>query len=227
MDIIRMSFFGNSNIGVYGFTNNKIIILPPGIGRDDLREVSETLKVDIVEARIAGTILNGVFINGNDNGIVLPHIVFEEELGLIKEKAREHGLNIEVVRSKHTALGNLLLCNNKGCITSPLLEKEVRDKISDTLGVEVVEKDLMKLTIPGSLGVVNDLGGVVHPGFVDDDFKTLLDVLKIKAEKATVNAGVPYIRSGVLANNKGIVVGGNTTGPEIIRIKRGLGGELE
>lgn len=227
MDIIRMSFFGNSNIGVYGFSNNKIAILPPGLGRDDLAAIKDVLKVEIVEARIAGTLLNGVFISGNDQGIVLPHIVFDEELEAIKSRSMETGVLVEVVRTKHTALGNLLLCNNKGCISSPLLEKEVRKQVSDALGVEIVEKDLMKLSIPGSLGVVNDLGGAVHPGFVDDDLKALLDVLKVKVEKATVNAGVPYIRSGVLANNKGIIVGGSTTGPEILRIKRGLGGEIE
>ncbi|MEM0506436.1 MAG: translation initiation factor IF-6 [Thermosphaera sp.] len=227
MDIIRMSFFGNSNIGVYGFSNNKIAIVPPGLGRDDLTAIRDTLKVEVIEARIAGTLLNGVFIGGNDQGIILPHIVFDEELENIRAKASEMGVSVEVVRTKHTALGNLLLCNNKGCISSPLLEREVRKQVSDLLGVEVVEKDLMKLSIPGSLGAVNDLGGAVHPGFVGDDLKALMDVLKIKAERATVNAGVPYIRSGVLANNKGIIVGGSTTGPEILRIKRGLGGEIE
>jgi translation initiation factor 6 len=46
--------------------------------------------------------------------------------------------------------------------------------------------------------------------------------MKVTVEHSTVNGGMPYVKSGLLANNKGVVVGGNTTGPEVLRIKAGF-----
>jgi translation initiation factor 6 len=37
---------------------------------------------------------------------------------------------------------------------------------------------------------------------------------------ATINRGIPYVESGVLANNKAVVVGTMTTGPEIMMLTR-------
>jgi len=48
VEITRMSFFGNSNIGIYAFANDKVLILPPGIGEYDVREVNRVL-VDSLE----------------------------------------------------------------------------------------------------------------------------------------------------------------------------------
>lgn len=226
MEITRMSFFGNSNIGVYAYVNNKVLILPPGIGSDDVRELVEVLDVTPVEAKIAGTVLNGVFLSGNDNALILPRIILESELEHLKEQIKAHGidLSIYVSGSRYTALGNIISCNNKGCITSPLIEKEEVEKLSRELGVEVIQARLVNLEIPGSLLVVNDHGGVIHPDASEHDLKVVEDILKVRVERATVNAGIPFVKSGLLANNHGIVVGGNTTGPEVLRIRRGFEG---
>lgn len=226
VEITRMSFFGNPNIGIYAYVNDRILIHPPGIGRDDIDEINSVLKVTPIELKIAGTILNGVFIAGNNNALVLPRIVFEHELHELKNTIKDHGLDIEILvsDSKYTALGNLLLCNSRGCIASPLLEASEATKISDTLGVEVVQTRLVNLDIPGSVAVVTDNGGVIHPDSTESDLKTIKEILKITVEPATVNGGIPYVKSGLLANNKGVVVGGGTTGPEILRIRVGFEG---
>lgn len=224
-----MSFFGNPNIGVYAFVNNEVLIIPPGIGGDDVNEIVGVLKTPVVvEGKIAGTILNGVFISGNDNAIVLPRIIFEDELEKLKRALKESGAgpNVYVSTSRHTALGNILSCNNKGCIVSEGLEKDEIKKLSDVLGVEVVTARFLNIDIPGSLVLVNDFGGIVHPDLGDNDLKLLRDVLKVNVERATVNAGSPYVKSGALANNNGVVVGGNTTGPEVLRIEKGFEGGL-
>lgn len=226
MEIIKMSFFGNPNIGVYAFTNNKVLLLPPGIGEDDVREMVDILKVVAIPMKIAGTALNGVFVAGNDRALILPRIIFDEELEYLNKFLNENGIDLQVYvsSSRATALGNLLTCNNRGCIASYGIEKEELRRIADVLGVEVVPAKFLGIDISGSLVSVNDRGGVVHPDLSDDDLKTVSDILKVSVERATVNAGSPYIKSGLLANNNGIVVGGNTTGPEVLRIKRGFEG---
>ena len=227
MEIGKMSFFGNPNIGVYAYVNDKVLILPPGIGRDDIEELVEILKVNaVIEAKVAGTILVGVLLAGNNNAVLLPHIVFDEDVEYLKKRVREYGVDMEfsVLESKYTALGNLILCNSRRCLASPLFSsREVRE-MEDVLGVEVVTTRLVNTDLLGSIVVVTDNGGVIHPDASEDDIKTLRELLGVTVERATVNAGVVYVRSGIIANNKGVVVGGNTTGPEVLRIKRGFEG---
>jgi translation initiation factor 6 len=227
MEIGKMSFFGNPNIGVYAYVNDEVLILPPGIGRDDIEELVEVLKVSaVIEAKVAGTILIGVLLAGNNNAVLLPQIVFDEDVEYLEKRVREYGVDTEfsVLESKYTALGNLVLCNSRRCLASPLFSsREVRE-MEDVLGVEVVTTRLVNTDLLGSIVVVTDNGGVIHPDASEDDIKTLRELLGVTVERATVNAGVVYVRSGIIANNKGVVVGGNTTGPEVLRIKRGFEG---
>lgn len=229
VEIIKMSFFGNPNIGVYAYVNDKVALLPPGLPRDDINEMASVLKVEVVETKIAGTVLNGVLVAGNDKAIILPRIVYDEELEYIKSVVKNHGIDlaIYVSKSRYTALGNLLACNNKGCIASPLIEEYELKEIRDVLGVEVVKAKIVNMDVPGGVLVITDSGGIVHPDASEDDLNLIKHVTKVIAERATVNAGIPYVKSGLLANNKGVVVGGNTTGPELLRIKAGFesGGE--
>ncbi|MEM0000744.1 MAG: translation initiation factor IF-6 [Desulfurococcaceae archaeon] len=226
MEITRMSFFGNPNIGVYAYANDKLLVLPPGLGKDDIEEMTSVLEVVVVEARIAGTILNGVFVAGNSNAVLLPHIVFEEELEGIRKAIAESGLDLEVavLESKYTALGNILLCNNHGCIVSPLIEEQEIKRVADILGVEVFKARLVNMDVPGSVAAISDHGGVIHPDASEDDLRIVKEIAKVSVEYATVNGGVPFVRSGLIANNKGVVIGGNTTGPEMLRIKAGFEG---
>jgi translation initiation factor 6 len=227
MEIGKMSFFGNPNIGVYAYVNDEVLILPPGIGRDDIEELVEVLKVSaVIEAKVAGTILIGVLLAGNNNAVLLPQIVFDEDVEYLEKRVREYGVDTEfsVLESKYTALGNLVLCNSRRCFASPLFSsREVRE-MEDVLGVEVVTTRLVNTDLLGSIVVVTDSGGVIHPDASEEDIKTLRELLGVTVERATVNAGVVYVRSGIIANNKGVVVGGNTTGPEVLRIKRGFEG---
>ncbi|MFZ8782685.1 MAG: translation initiation factor IF-6 [Desulfurococcaceae archaeon] len=227
MEIGKMSFFGNPNIGVYAYVNDEVLILPPRIGRDDIEELVEVLKVSaVIEAKVAGTILIGVLLAGNNNAVLLPQIVFDEDVEYLEKRVREYSVDTEfsVLESKYTALGNLVLCNSRRCLASPLFSsREVRE-MEDVLGVEVVTTRLVNTDLLGSILVVTDGGGVIHPDASEEDIKTLRELLGVTVERATVNAGVVYVRSGIMANNKGVVVGGNTTGPEVLRIKRGFEG---
>lgn len=227
MEIGKMSFFGNPNIGVYAYVNDEVLILPPRIGRDDIEELVEVLKVSaVIEAKVAGTILIGVLLAGNNNAVLLPQIVFDEDVEYLEKRVREYGVDTEfsVLESKYTALGNLVLCNSRRCLVSPLFSsREVRE-MEDVLGVEVVTTRLVNTDLLGSIVVVTDGGGVIHPDASEEDIKALRELLGVTVERATVNAGVVYVRSGIMANNKGVVVGGNTTGPEVLRIKRGFEG---
>lgn len=225
-----MSFFGNPNIGIYAYANDKVLILPPGLGRDDVEEMINTLGASAVETRVAGTILNGVLIAGNSSVIILPRIVFDEELEHLRKMIKDNGVDLEIVisNSKYTALGNMLLCNSYGCIASPLLEELEVKKLENILGIEIFKARLVNMDVPGGVAVISDNGGVIHPDAGENDLKVIKEIAKVSVEHATVNGGMPYVKGGLIANNKGVIVGGNTTGPELLRIKIGFeGGRVE
>ena len=68
--------------------------------------------------------------------------------------------------------------------------------------------------------VTTSHGGIIHPETDEDDIRKISDVLGVDIEPATINGGIPFVSSGVLANNKSIVVGSFTSGPEIMMLTR-------
>ena len=68
--------------------------------------------------------------------------------------------------------------------------------------------------------VANNSGAVIHPEADEEDMKIFSNLLGVKIEQSTINNGIPYLASGILANNHSIVVGSLTTGPEIMMLTR-------
>ncbi|MEM1532908.1 MAG: translation initiation factor IF-6 [Desulfurococcaceae archaeon] len=222
MNFSKLSILGTPNIGVYLFANDYVAVVGPNLTESERRIIEETLRVEVVEAKVSDSILIGVLIAGNNNGIIVPKTVREHELSELKRLLKGYHINVEVVDSRLTALGNIVLVNNKAAIVGSRIEDRVIAKISDSLGVEVVVRDLMNLSIPGSIAVVNNAGGAIHPDVSDDDLKYVEEVMGVEVERATVNSGIPFVKAGLVANNNGVLVGEYTTGPEILRIQRGL-----
>jgi len=147
----------------------------------------------------------------------LPNISFSHELEHLKKST---DLNVEVLDTKFTALGNLICANDKGGIISPMIPKENLKKIQDVLGVEVIQKKVAGYHQVGAMIVATSHGGIIHPETDDEDIKTISSVLGVNVEPATINGGIPFVSSGILANNKSIVVGTLTNGPEIMMLTR-------
>lgn len=224
MNLSKLKIKGSPHIGVFVFANDIVAIVPPDLDKRSKEEIAEVLDVEIIEAKVAGTELNGVMIAGNSRGVVLPRNVLEEEYVVLKKALSKHGLDIYVSRSKYTAMGNVILVNNRVGLVSEDIEKSEVAKIKDFLGIEIYAMNIMQLPIPGGLAVVSDKGGLIHPEVSDNEVEDLKGKFGFQVEKTTVNAGIPFVKSGVVCNNKGILVGELTTGPEILRIRRGLAG---
>ena len=133
---------------------------------------------------------------------------------------KETDLEVGVLDTKFNALGNVICVNDKGAIVSPWLSKEDCQTISDVLGVETVQKRIAGFNQVGSVMVSNDSGAVIHPEANEEDMKMFANVLGVKIEHSSINNGIPYVSSGILANNHSIVVGSLTTGPEIMMLTR-------
>ncbi len=222
MNIKRVSIFGTDNIGVYIFTNNKYTIVPKGVEKEVKDAISEILNTEIIEAEISRSFIIGIYITGNDNGILLPKTTTTDELKILKENLKD--CRIEVLNSRVTALGNTILTNNNGAVIYPEFTNAEEKIIKETLGVDEIKKTrIAQMITVGSVGVVTNKGGLVHINASEEELKELEKLFKVKIDIGTVNFGSVFIRSGLIANDKGALVGSSTTGPEILRIQKALG----
>ncbi|MEM0091363.1 MAG: translation initiation factor IF-6 [Saccharolobus sp.] len=222
MNLQRLSIFGTDNIGVYIFTTNKYTIIPKGLDSLTKESITKILGTELVEAEISRSFILGVLINGTDNGILLPKSVTDEELKILKDNLKD--CRIEVLNSKVTALGNTILANNKGAIIYPEFNDIEEKIIKETLGIEEIKRaKIAQMVTVGSVGVVTNRGGLVHVDTTEEELKELEKIFKVKIDIGTVNFGSIFIRSGLVANDKGVLVGSSTTGPEILRIQKALG----
>ncbi|MEM0453418.1 MAG: translation initiation factor IF-6 [Sulfolobales archaeon] len=219
MTLEKMRIFGNPNIGVYIFANNKVALIPPLSDSEIRRKLISNLGVEVIECRIADTNLIGVLVAGNDNGLLLPRIAKDDDV----EYLQSLGLNVRVLYTNFTALGNIVLSNNKNAVVHPEIHDRDVDVIKKVLGVSnIVKRDIGRFTTVGSVAVVNDVGGLIHPDVSDSEIKEVSKILDVQLDVGTVNFGVAFIKTGLVANNYGAVVGERTTGPEIMRIIKAL-----
>jgi len=217
VDIIKYDVYNGPNIGVYTNVNDDFVFLPNGFAKTKTKNLAKYLKTDFVFTSIANTRLIGILTVVNNHGMLLPNTSYLHELELIKKLT---GLNVEVLDTKFNALGNMITANDKGAIVSPALSREAVKKIEDVLDVETIQKRIAGFHQVGAVVTATSNGGIIHPETDEDDIRLFSKVLGVKLEPATINGGVPYVTSGILANNHSIVVGGYTSGPEIMMLTR-------
>jgi translation initiation factor 6 len=153
----------------------------------------------------------------NNNGLLLPRNSLEEEVIHLKKST---GLNVDILDTKYTALGNLICVNDKGGIMSPLIPPEYVKKVEDVLGIEVIRRRIAGYHQTGAMAVATSRGGIIHPATEEEDIRTISQVLGVELEPATINGGTPYVSSGMLANNGSLVVGTLTNGPELVMLTK-------
>jgi translation initiation factor 6 len=209
--------YRNPNVGIYAKCNDKFVFIPNGFATTKAKNLAEFLKTDYIFTTVANTRLLGPLMVVNNKGLLLPRNCYEEEISYLKKST---GLNVDILDTKHTALGNLICANDKGALMSPLIPTEYIKKIEDVLGVEVIRKRVAGYHQTGTMAVVNSRGGIIHPFVEEDDIKTISQVLGVGLEPATINGGSPYLSSGILANNNSLVVGGLTNGPELVMLTK-------
>ena len=217
--IHKYDVYRSPNVGLYLRTNNDTLLLPFGFAETKAKKLKEYLDVEkIIHVSIAGTRLMGPMTVMNNNGILLPSTVSDDEIRILKQT----GLNVDRLKSKFTAIGNLISANDKGAVVSNLFKGEADQNIKDILGVPIHTFSIGGYVQVGSMIVATNAGAIVHPIANDWEISRISEILQVEAEPATVNGGSPFLSSGILANFSSVIVGNLTTGPELIMISRAL-----
>jgi translation initiation factor 6 len=217
MAIIRAQIFGRSLIGVYLTANNSYILYPPTILAPLLKRFKTIFKEPFYPLTINNSNLLGIYTASNKFGIIVPHIIREDELNKLKSHLNDSN-RIGVLKSIDNTYGNLILCNDKGAIISPFL-RNYRTEIEDILNVETVIYEFANYYLPGSISLTNNHGCLVHPLSTDDEIEYITSILKVdEVDVSTVNRGIPYLSSGAIVNDESGIFGVDCTGPEMMRI---------
>jgi translation initiation factor 6 len=223
MHILKANFNGTPNVGLYGYaTSGKHLVILLGEHLQDklLADVTEALGgLPVHQFRVAGTGMPGIFLAGNSKTVLVPGIAFDHEL----EKLKTLGIPFTVLRTRHTCLGNNIVCNDHGAVISTDFDDNERKRIEDALGVPTIQLDIAGLNTPGALIVVNGEHGIIHRDATKPEIKQIEQLLKVKLTPATVNLGTPYLHAGILRSHHGFIIGDQSGGPEIVHIDEALG----
>lgn len=210
MDIQRYNYEGNTNTGFYATTSNEQSIVPPDFQK------AEELDTAICETFIARTRLVGLFTAGNSNCILVPDTITDRE----RSKLEGSDVDFQVIDTKETALGNQILANDSGAMISERLEDR-KEEIEEALDVPVEVGEFAGIGNVGATAVANSYGAVIHRDASEEEAEKLKRVLDLEdVDIGTVNTGSPFTGSGAVANDSIVLVGEDTSGPEIGRIDR-------
>lgn len=210
----KLSIFGDPNIGFYCVATDKYAITNMLVKEEEFKHI---LKVPSASTSIANTPFISLFSAANSSKLIVPDIAYKSELAPLKKYAE-----ILTLKTRYTALGNLILVNDNGCIISRLLKSHIKD-IKSFLGIPTVVSSIAKLDVVGSAAACTNQGCLVHPKTTEKEIKIIEDILGVKADVGTANFGSPFVKSGLVANSRGMLIGDNSSGPEMARMAEVFG----
>jgi len=220
MHVLKTNFNGTPNVGLYAYATDSYVLFGEHLPEALLAEVKRTLgNVPFHMTRIAGTSMPGIFLAGNSKAVLAPSIAFDWEI----EQVKRLKIPIIVFKTKHTCLGNNIVCNDHGAIISTDFDETERKSIERHLGVPAVRMDIAGLNAPGALLVLHGEHGIIHRDATASEIAQAERTLGATLTPATVNLGTPYLRAGIINNRGGFVIGDQSGGPEIVHIEESLG----
>ncbi len=215
----RADINGNPHIGVYSRANNKIAFAPQFLSLKGKKLIEKILGVKVIELSIGRSGIIGALIAMNSNGIVVADFIEEHELEVIKKNFKG---DILIIGDRFNAAGNNILVNDYGAIIHPMISDETAEEIGKVLDVRIKKSTIAGLNTTGMAAVATNNGVLCHPKIDEDEKKMIEEIMGVEVLTGTVNHGIPYVGAGIIANDKGSIVGKNTTGIEMGRVEEAL-----
>jgi len=219
MGLHLVDIYRSPNIGVFLKANERTLLVPKGLALTKCDKLSGALDVTAIPTSIGESRLLGPLAVMNSNGALVSRLA---EQGEMAEIARGAGVNVARLDSKLTSAGNLVAANDKFALVSPVLEPRAVQQVRDVLGTEVERMAMGDFYQVGALVVATNSGAAVFPGLPESEVARVAEMLGVDAYPTSVNKGVPFVASGLVANSKNAIVGNQTTGPELVFITRAL-----
>lgn len=210
----KLDFEGSAEIGAYVKLTNKYILVGRSQSPNVIDFFRENFDCPVVETTINTIRTVGAQCAGNSNGLILPDTCTDQELQHIRNSLPP---SIKVVRmvEKFNALGNVIVCNDYGCLVHPDIEDENLKVIEDVLGVPVFRHMIGAEPLVGTFAVLTNQGMLTCPNITLVEMKELSEILKVQVIAGTVNSGSSVVGSGIVANDYVCITGTRCTSVEI------------
>jgi translation initiation factor 6 len=140
----------------------------------------------------------------------------------IEEISSKTGLKVFQLDSRYTAIGNLVAANDHGAIVSPVLEKHAVEQVEAALGIKAHVMSIAGFAQVGAMVAATNKGAAVSPRATEAEGDEIGKALNVETAASSVNGGIPFPSSGVVANTDNAVAGYLTTGPELVFLTRAL-----
>ena len=217
MRVLKTNFSGNPNIGLYAYCSNKYCLVSRIVPKRQIPLIEEILGVPVFRMSIAGTSLLGAFLAGNDSCLLVPDIIFDDELRILEQNK----IKYKAIHTKFTALGNNIVCNNNGAVVNEEFETGAVEDIKKALNVPVETGTIAGLNIVGSLCAANDSNAVAHHSISKREIEKAESLLKAKILATTIDNN-PYVKGGIVLNNSGYLISDSAKTIEITLIDQTL-----
>lgn len=219
MNLLKRNINGNSYVGAFSSSSEDITLISRGVSTKDEAIIRETLGTEVFRISVSGSNLVGIYSVLNSNGILLPEMIYTEEmkeLNNLKDKLR-----IGTLKSDMNALGNNILANDKIAIINPNFQRAEAEVIADVLDVEIICMAVGGYETVGANNILTNNGMVLN-NFASDSEIEEAKSLADNVSQSTANLGSVFIGLASVANTKGLMVGEDTTGFELARMEEGL-----
>ena len=222
MALVQKDLFNSPYAGVFCATNDYLTLVPPGIPKDDMEELSEALGTKLEIITLGGSRVLGTLIAMNNSGILVSNIVTDLELEKFSKISKSYNISFGVLPDRSNAIGNNFLVNDSGGFSNERLGKRAKDKAEDILKVNLVSQSINDMDTLGMIGCITNKGGLYHPDISSSEKEKMEEVFQIELMEGTVNFGLPLVGAGIVANSNGAVCGRQSTGVELGRMEEAL-----
>lgn len=212
----RLEVNGNPFIGVFCAANEDLLLLDRAVPKPAVRSIAEALEARPVQTNIAHSAVIGSLVAMNSNGILASPFVEEDEVEAV-------GGPVYPLPHRLSAVGNNVLCNDRGAVVHPGYDDDAVAFISDALGVPAVRGTIAGVKTVGAVAVATNKGVLCHPHARPAEMELVGKALGVPVAITTANYGSALVGACMVANSKGAVVGSKTTPIELGRIEEGLG----
>ena len=222
MALLQKNLFNSPYAGVYSVTNDKLTLLPPGIPKDDMSEISEALGTKVEIITIGGSSVLGTLATMNNKGLVVSNLVTSIEAEKLSLITSEFDMAFDVSLDRSNAIGNNFLVNDEGGFCNEKLGSKSIKSAEKTLDISIEPSSFNNMDTLGMIGCVTNKGGLCHPEISTEVRGKMAEILGVPMMEGTVNFGMPLVGAGIVATSGGAICGRQSTGVELGRIEEAL-----
>ena len=180
MALVQKDLFNSPYAGVFCATNDYLTLVPPGIPKDDMEELSEALGTKLEIITLGGSRVLGTLIAMNNSGILVSNIVTDLELEKFSKISKSYDISFGVLPDRSNAIGNNFLVNDSGGFSNERLGKRAKDKAEDILKVNLVSQSINDMDTLGMIGCITNKGGLYHPDISSFEKEKMEEVFQIE-----------------------------------------------